>query len=54
MDTTGKKRSAIYNEMAEGTFPKHFKIGARAAAWLEEDIENWKRAKLQAAGRHAA
>jgi prophage regulatory protein len=51
MEETGKCRSSIYQEMAEGTFPKSFKIGARAIAWLDEDIQKWKRAKLQAAGR---
>jgi prophage regulatory protein len=54
MDATGKKRSDIYAGMEEGTFPKSFKIGARAVAWLEDDIEAWKLAVLQAAGRRRA
>ena len=54
MAQTGKSRSAIYEEMADGRFPKCFKIGDRAAAWLESDIEGWKSAKLQAAGKELA
>ena len=53
-DETGSGRSSIYAGMAEGTFPKCFKIGPRAVAWYEEDIEKWKRAKLEAAGRSLA
>jgi prophage regulatory protein len=54
MAETGKCRSTIYQEMEEGTFPKSFPIGARAVAWYEDDIEAWKRAKLQSAGRQTA
>jgi prophage regulatory protein len=54
MTQTGKTRSAIYEGMAEGSFPKCFKIGDRAAAWLESEIEGWKREKLHAAGKELA
>ena len=53
-DETGERRSSIYAGMAEGTFPKCFKIGPRAVAWFEQDIDEWKRAKLEAAGRSLA
>jgi prophage regulatory protein len=51
METTGKTRSSIYAEMGKGEFPKSIKISARAVAWIESDIEQWKREKLEAAGR---
>ncbi|ABM17751.1 helix-turn-helix transcriptional regulator [Marinobacter nauticus] len=38
---TGRSRSAIYEGMAAGTFPKPVKIGARAVAWPESAIRNW-------------
>jgi len=38
---TGRSRSAIYEGMAAGTFPKPVKIGARAVAWPESVIRNW-------------
>ena len=38
---TGRSRSAIYEGMAAGTFPKPVKIGARAVAWPESLIRAW-------------
>jgi prophage regulatory protein len=38
---TARSRSAIYEGMAAGTFPKPVKIGARAVAWPESIIRNW-------------
>ncbi|MDO6460969.1 AlpA family transcriptional regulator [Granulosicoccaceae sp. 1_MG-2023] len=38
---TGRSRSAIYEGMAAGTFPKPVKIGARAVAWPESAIRKW-------------
>lgn len=38
---TGRSRSAIYEGMASGTFPKPVKIGARAVAWPESVIRGW-------------
>jgi prophage regulatory protein len=38
---TGRGRSAIYEGIAAGTFPKPVKIGARAVAWPESAIREW-------------
>jgi len=38
---TARSRSAIYEGMAAGTFPKPVKIGARAIAWPESVIRQW-------------
>lgn len=38
---TGRSRSAIYEGMASGNFPKPVKIGARAVAWPESVIREW-------------
>lgn len=38
---TGRSRSAIYDGIAAGTFPKPVKIGARAVAWPESVIRDW-------------
>ena len=43
---TGLSRSSIYVMMSEGTFPKQIKIGRRAVAWRQEDIENWINEKI--------
>lgn len=38
---TGLGRTSIYNGVADGTFPKPVKIGARAIAWRARDIKQW-------------
>ena len=37
----GLSRSTIYQMMAEERFPKPVKLGERAVAWREDDIEAW-------------
>lgn len=36
-------KSEVYRRMAEGRFPKSVKVGARAVAWREAEIEAWIR-----------
>lgn len=38
---TARSRSAIYDGIDKGTFPKPVKIGARAVAWPESVIRQW-------------
>ncbi|WP_148863271.1 helix-turn-helix transcriptional regulator [Marinobacter fonticola] len=38
---TGLSRSTIYLWMSDGLFPKPRKIGPRAVAWRESDIQAW-------------
>ena len=38
---TGLSRSTIYASMDRGTFPRPVRIGLRAVAWREDDIERW-------------
>lgn len=38
---TARGRSAIYEGMAAGTFPRPVRIGARAVAWPESVIRQW-------------
>ena len=46
MDVTGLGRSTVYLKMAEGQFPKSFKITERSCGWLEADIQNWIETKV--------
>jgi predicted DNA-binding transcriptional regulator AlpA len=39
---TGKKRSAIYDGVAEGTFPAPVPLGPRAVGWLEDEVADWQ------------
>ena len=38
---TGLKRSAIYNRMSEGTFPRQVRLSSRAVRWAFDEIEAW-------------
>lgn len=51
---TGLPRSTIYDKMAKGEFPKSIKISARAVGWLETDIADWQRARIDARDGKAA
>ena len=50
---TGLKRSTIYQRVRAGSFPAPIRIGPRAVAWLESDVEAWQAAQV-AATRNAA
>lgn len=43
MARVGLKRSAIYQRMSEGRFPKSRSLGAKCAVWVESEIEEWVR-----------
>ena len=40
-DRTGLSRSTIYGLIADGRFPRQFRLGPRAVGWREADIEHW-------------
>lgn len=33
--------SEIYRRLEAGTFPKQIKLGAKAVAWLEHEVQAW-------------
>jgi len=35
------KRSAIYQRMSEGRFPKSRSLGPKCAVWIEAEIDAW-------------
>ena len=39
----GMKRSAIYQRMSEGRFPKSRSLGPKCAVWIEAEIDDWIR-----------
>lgn len=41
MDCTGLARSTIYKYISNDTFPKPVNLGARAVAWVEDEIQDW-------------
>jgi prophage regulatory protein len=54
MDRTGLAESTIYQHMAQGKFPRSFRIGARQAVWDERDIIAWQEARLTERDKAAA
>ena len=36
-----KSDSGLYDAIARGEFPKPIKIGVRASAWIESEIDAW-------------
>jgi prophage regulatory protein len=40
-ERTGKSRSSIYLDMANGSFPSSVKIGQRSVGWTESSINAW-------------
>lgn len=50
-DITGLARSTIYEHMKAGKFPKPVKIGDRAVAWLQSDIQAWQDELIKKAQR---
>lgn len=41
MDRVGLRRSAIYQRMSEGRFPKSRSLGPKCAVWVEAEIDDW-------------
>ena len=37
----GISRSTLYNWTLSGHFPKPIKLGSRAIAWSESDVQDW-------------
>lgn len=41
MDRVGLRRSAIYQRMGEGRFPKCRSLGPKCSVWVEAEINDW-------------
>ncbi|NVE89244.1 helix-turn-helix transcriptional regulator [Vreelandella titanicae] len=41
MDRTGLARSTVYKYIGLGQFPQPIKLGTRAVAWVEREVEAW-------------
>ena len=42
----GFQKSSIYNGIAGGTFPQPVPLGARAVAWVEDEIQEWINSRI--------
>lgn len=46
LERTGLSRTTLYRKIADGTFPKQFRITDRCTAWRESDVDGWVREAL--------
>lgn len=40
-ERTGRSRTTVYDDVKAGRFPAPIRIGLRAIAWREGDIDQW-------------
>lgn len=45
---TGKSRPRIYADIAAGKFPPPVRIGDRAVAWVDEEVDAWMASRVAA------
>lgn len=48
LERTGLGRSTVYKKMANGTFPISVSLGGKSRGWVEEEVEAWIRACVEA------
>jgi prophage regulatory protein len=46
---TSLSRSTMYQQIADGIFPKQIELGARRVGWLESEINQWIATRIAAA-----
>ena len=47
-------RSSIYARIADGSFPKSVPLGSRAVGWIESEIDDWIKERIQDSRGEAA
>jgi len=45
---TGLSRSTIYVRLEQGRFPRPVSLGARAVGWIETEVDEWIRQRIEA------
>ena len=54
-DWVGLKRSAIYQLIAQGIFPRPVKLGKRISVWPSDEVQAWITARIsEGRGRDGA
>lgn len=54
MNRTGYGKAWIYRLIREGRFPTQIKIGSRAVAFIESEIDDWIQATIDETRKNAA
>ena len=45
---TGLSRSTIYVRLDQGRFPRPVSLGGRAVGWIESEVDEWIRERIDA------
>jgi prophage regulatory protein len=45
---TGLPRASIYQQMAQGSFPKPIPLSTRTRGWIESEIDTWIDERIRA------
>jgi prophage regulatory protein len=48
VDRTGQSAAKVYDAMADGKFPKSVATGPNSRAWVEHEVDEWIRARIDA------
>jgi prophage regulatory protein len=48
---TGLSRSTIYLRISEGRFPTPVSLGGRAVGWIEAEIDEWLKQRVESSRR---
>jgi prophage regulatory protein len=51
MARVGLSRSSIYSAILRNNFPRQVSLGARSVGWLESDIQEWLRQRVELSRR---
>ena len=46
---TGLSTSDLYRRVDAGTFPRQIKLGVKAVAWIETEVQEWIEQTIQSA-----
>jgi prophage regulatory protein len=44
---TGLSRSTLYELIRRGDFPRQIRLGPRAVGWVDSDIDDWIRRRIE-------
>ncbi len=45
---TGLPRASIYQQMAQGCFPKPIALSVRSRGWIESEVKDWIEERIRA------
>ncbi len=45
---TGLSRSAVYEAMKDGDFPKQINLGIRTVGWISAEVDEWIASRINA------